>query len=506
MRLCLALAAVLLLAVSLSAEEAKSKPPLGMNLSGVVDWSSEIVFVDVFRNARAWISQEKGKPWGKGPALDLDAKGNVRSLKENQFAETVVWTNFDKRFPSGTFTCYFEGDGELDFTGDAKVSERKKGELKVKVEAKNGSCFCRITKTNEKDPVRNIRLILPGHEKTYEKEPFHPDFLKRWQGFTVFRFMDWQRTNDSKLVAWSDRTTPESHSQALGGGVALEFMIDLCNRLKVDPWFCMPHLASDDFVSQFAALVKKKLDKERKVYVEYSNECWNGQFAQARYCSEQGKKLGLSKNAYEGQLRFYSQRSVEVFRLWEKEFGDNKRLVRVLATQSANAWTGSTALDWKDAYKEADAIAIAPYFGHRFGSPKTADKVAAMSADDLVADLAKDVESNKKVLQNYAELAKKRKLSLMAYEGGQHLAGYQGAENNDKLTKLFHEANRHPKMKDLYLADLKNWREAGGGLFCVFSSMGNYSKWGSWGVLEHTGQDEKKAPKYQALREYLDEK
>src|SRR5262249_697552 len=191
------------------------------------------------------------------------------------------------------------------------------------------------------------------------------------------------------------------------------------------------------------------------------------------------------------------------FRIWEKAFGDNKRLVRVLATQSANPWTGSTVLDWKDAHKQADAVAIAPYFGHRFGNPKTADRTAAMSADEIVKERAKDGEGNKKVLSSYAELAKKRKLMLLAYEGGQHLAGYQGAENNDKLTKLFHEANRHPKMKELYLADLKNWREAGGGLFCVFSSMGNYSKWSSWGVLEHTGQDPEKAPKYQALREYL---
>ena len=129
-----------------------------------------------------------------------------------------------------------------------------------------------------------------------------------------------------------------------------------------------------------------------------------------------------------------------------------------------------------------------------------------MSADEIVKELAKDVEGNKKVLSSYAALAEKRKLKLLAYEGGQHLAGYQGAENNDRLTKLFHEANRHPKMKELYLADLKNWREAGGGLFCVFSSMGNYSKWGSWGVLEHSAQDVKQAPKYQALREYLGEK
>jgi hypothetical protein len=92
----------------------------------------------------------------------------------------------------------------------------------------------------------------------------------------------------------------------------------------------------------------------------------------------------------------------------------------------------------------------------------------------------------------------------MAYEGGQHLVGHGGAENNEKLTQLFHAVNRHPKMKALYLRNLKDWEDAGGDLFCVFSSVGRPSKWGSWGVLEYAAQDPAQAPKYQALREYLD--
>ena len=80
----------------------------------------------------------------------------------------------------------------------------------------------------------------------------------------------------------------------------------------------------------------------------------------------------------------------------------------------------------------------------------------------------------------------------MAYESGQHLVGYAGAENNEKLMKLFHDANRHPKMKELYLEDLKNWQEVGGSTFCVFSSVGKYTKWGSWGVMEWSDQKEER--------------
>ncbi|MGZ9275476.1 MAG: cellulose-binding protein, partial [Nitrospira sp.] len=55
--------------------------PLGINLSGVVDWSTEYPFVDVFRMSRRWISQADGKPWGQGEDLDLTAEGWVKSLK-----------------------------------------------------------------------------------------------------------------------------------------------------------------------------------------------------------------------------------------------------------------------------------------------------------------------------------------------------------------------------------------------------------------------------------------
>lgn len=498
----LCLSAIVAAFILPSVSHAQSHPPLGMNLAGVTDYASELVFVDAFKSARGFISQAKGQPWGKGGPLELDKQGNVKSLKEGQFAETVVWTDFKDRYPSGTYLCLYDGKGDVDLTSDAKVTKREPGRLVVEVKAKSGSGFLRITKTDPADLVRNIRLIPIEQEKTVQEHPFRKDFMDRWKGFRVFRFMDWQRTNDSPLVEWDDRPTPGHHSQALKG-VALEYMIQLCNELSVEPWFCMPHKASDDFVRKFASMVKEKLKPSLKVHVEYSNECWNGQFAQARYCAEMGRKLDLSKNAYEAQLRYYSQRSVEVFKLWEEVFGGKDQLVRVLATQSANPWTGTTALDWKNAFDNSDAIAIAPYFGNRFGDPKTADKVTQMTVDELMTDLAKDVEDNRKVVRTYADMAKKRKVQLMAYEGGQHLAGYAGAENNDKLTQLFHAANRHPKMKDLYLADLNNWKEAGGGLFCIFSSMGNYSKWGSWGLLEHMAQDPMSVPKYQAVAEFM---
>ena len=66
-----------------------------------------------------------------------------------------------------------------------------------------------------------------------------------------------------------------------------------------------------------------------KVYIEYSNEVWNGSFEQHRYAEEQARKLGLGpkERPWEGAALFYGRRSVEIFRLWEEAFGGRERLV-----------------------------------------------------------------------------------------------------------------------------------------------------------------------------------
>lgn len=47
----------------------------------------------------------------------------------------------------------------------------------------------------------------------------------------VLRFMDWMRTNSEDLPPWDDRTTPRHDTQSRPGGVALEYIIALCNQV-----------------------------------------------------------------------------------------------------------------------------------------------------------------------------------------------------------------------------------------------------------------------------------
>jgi len=478
---------------------------LGINLGGVTYYSTEIAFVDLFKHSQPWKSQAPGKKYGQGGSLDLTDAGWVRSLADNgQFADSIVLSSINGRYPGGIYTCIYSGDGAIKFAHGISVVDEQPGRIRIEVKPDQNLLSLRLVKTNSENPVGYIRLILPGFEHTYDKQPFHPDFLKRWERFKVIRFMDWQRTNNSEQVNFSDRPTPAMQTQGNRSGVALEYMIELANTLNADPWFCMPHLATDDYVRRFAQIVKGHLKPNLKAYIEYSNECWNSIFGQARYCRDKGKELGLSDNDYQAQLRFYSKRSVQIFKIWEEIFGGTKRLIRVLAAQSANPWTSEQVMDFEDAYKHADVLGVAPYFGYALGSPKSQNEVVKMTVDEVLDACAGFIKKNNETIARQAQLAKGRGLRLVAYEGGQHLVGHGGAENNKALEELFHAANRHPRMRQLYLEYLSCWKDAGGTMMAIFSSMGRYSKWGSWGLMEYHGQPVAEAPKYQAVLEFLE--
>ncbi|MEZ4888537.1 MAG: hypothetical protein R3E32_27685 [Chitinophagales bacterium] len=486
---------------------ANDDSPLAINLSGIVSWAEGYAFVDVFKSARPWISQHPDAAWGQGPAIATDNLGWVTSLSTEQYVETVMLDGVADR-PAGIYNLYYEGEGTFAFVGDVSSwTQVASGHIEVNVSAGNAGIWLRILATdpnNTGNYLRNIRLVMPGFESTYQTEPFHPTFLDTWKNFKTIRFMDWLNTNNNPTQTWAERTSPNHQSQMRSNGVALEYCIDLANTLQTDAWICIPHQADDNYITQFATMLKNDLDPNLKVYIEYSNEVWNGQFDQATYAGEQGVAQGLADNEWEGRNFYYSKRSVEIFDIFETVFGGTDQLQRVLAWQNVNVWGSAQILDYNNAYLKTDALAIAPYFSGNLGSPDTQNEVAAMSIDEILDRCEHDISVMMEGVRKQGINAADHNVSMIAYEGGPHLVGYYGAENNQTLTNLFIEANRHPRMKDLYLDYLERWKLAGGELFAVFSSMGSPSKWGSWGILENYGQEYMSVPKYAAVQQFME--
>ena len=479
----------------------QAQAQLGINLAGPVDWNTEQFLVDVFRLSRRWISQRDGASWGKGPELQLDEHGWVTKLEPNCRADAMICTIRGGHFPGGRYTVLYEGEGKVSAHLGARVVKEAPGRLEIDVDSGKGGFALRLLEVNPRNYVRNIHVIMPGHEQTWQAEPWRPDFLQRWQGFACLRFMDFMHTNNSSVKTWDERPKVDDATWT-PHGLPVEMLCDLANRLDADPWFCMPHQADDDYIRNFAKQAKELLDPKRKIYVEYSNEVWNGIFSQNRYAGEKGQELGFADKPWEAAWKYTGYRSKQIFAIWEQVFGGTDRLVRVLATQSANPYVTKQVIGFQDAWKSADAVGIAPYFGWNVKRDQ-ADEVVRGGLDGVLKHL-KEVSLPKefKAMQQQKEIADAAGLQLVCYEAGQHLVGVGGGENNKELTELFQQANRHPSMGELYKQYLDGWAKGDGGLCCIFSSVGAWSKHGSWGLMEYTDDDPRQFPKYMAVFEW----
>jgi hypothetical protein len=353
--------------------------------------------------------------------------------------------------------------------------------------------------TDPGDYVRNVRVLMPGHEKDYRDNPWNPAFLRLWRGMACLRFMDMMRTNGSQVASWADRPRVEDATFA-PKGVPAELLIDLANRLGADAWFCIPHRADDEYVRNLARLVKGRLDPRLRAYVEYSNELWNTGFPQSAYAIEQGKTLGFSDNPREAGWRYTAHRSVRIFDAWEEVLGRG-RIVRVLASQAANARVADQIASFRDAYKHADALAIAPYLPMLI-SPRSkppASEVAGWPVDRLLDALEGTAlpEAERTMRENKA-VADRYGLKLVAYEGGQHMSGFGGGENDERLPKLLRAANADRRIGLIYGRYFDAWSRESGDLFCHYSSVIAGTKFGNWGLLEYLDEDPALSPKYMA--------
>lgn len=516
---------------------------LGTNLAAIQDWSTQLPFLDHFKLSRSWITQaNRGDPdyngeWSTNEydLIEFDEHGWVKSLPApedppvyTKVSTFVLTADTPNSLPAGKYVVLYDGEGTLEYSMDgAKIAEESTpGRDTIDFNPTGKGILITLAATDPNETgnyLRNIRVIRADQENLYNSgEIFNPLFLQKTDDFSAVRFMDWMETNNSTQKEWIDRPEVEDASYA-EHGVPLEVTIDLANKLDADPWFNMPHQATDEYIANFAQIVKEQLEPELKAYVEFSNEMWNWSFDQTRYAQQKAQeRWGIGGDGY---MQWYGMRSAQTSDIWEGVFGDEKhRVVSVISTQTA--WEGleRAVLDapaWVAEGNEApykhgiDAYAITGYFGRELGlAENTATVESWLSEPDggfskafeqlrygnLLAN-SKSLEEVQDLFEYHANVSQERGLQLIAYEGGQHVVGVGGIVNNDTLTNFFMELNRRPEMYDLYTELLNDWEEAGGTMFAHFSDIGEPRKWGSWGALEYLGQDG--SPKYDALKDFI---
>ncbi len=513
-----------------------TNPALSLGLAGVNDWSVQQPFLDVMKTARVWTGHLQGQ-WG-GFEYDrlvaegfIDAQGWPLAIPPNVSGlSTLILTQLpeDAFGVAGDYVLTYQGTGTLIVEGRATDVQPSPGRITFAFTPGEGSVVLTLTATDATDPVRGIRVVRADRADLLATGAiFNPDWIARLRGAQGLRFMDWMATNNATLSTPADRPKPGDATYARNG-VPIEIMVALANQLQADPWFTIPHLADDALVRLYATTVRDTLAPDLRATVEFSNEVWNWQFAQAAWADAQGLDRWGQKDTW---VQYYALRASQVADIWTQVYGDQAptRLRRVIATQTG--WYGleDQILNAPLVIAEGrpapathfDAYAVTGYFSALLGSEGKRDAVLDWLAQSQTADPARPydlavtlaaaelrdgattgdpTDSLKQVLTEllpyHADIAKRAGLDLVMYEGGTHVVGYGALVDDAALTAFFNHLNYSPEMGALYGDLLAGWAAVSDAPFNAFVDVATPDKWGSWGALRHLGDD---SPRWRSL-------
>jgi hypothetical protein len=525
-------------------DESFPKLPIGMNLAGIADWEPGFPFKNLFLGARPWLTRNLS---GSGAhdtktqsAFQYDDDGyplQVPVAAPGAPEPQTVFTYVPNVRKAGRYVLLYDGEGEIDGLAATKVVSRRPGRLTLQM-AHDGEHHEAVVIKRSKlgNHVRNIRLVAAEHESSdLSNDPFLLEFLDFCRPFHCLRFMDWAGTNNSTEEHWKNRKRLTSYTMVaaagdpeavwgpaptpfqlrFSGGVAIEIMIQLSNMLKIDPWFCIPHRATDDYIAQFAKLVRENLDPSLKVYLEYSNELWNWGFHQAGWMlrsplagalvEAQGGKAwkDSEKTKGEGHPERIGALFRRTFAIWEREWaGDaQKRLIRVCPVQAAWFDASKRTIQWCLNNGGLDAVSPAAYIGaDDVTYQKWSELGVALTAEMVIDDVSAVLQKHRQGagLAQTVAFGKKHGLAYVAYEAGQHIQAKGQAEL--PYSPALAAAQSHPRMYDLYIELLRFNRDLDCKLFAHFSSIGRQgARWGSWGVKASYDVPNADSPKMRAL-------
>lgn len=213
--------------------------------------------------------------------------------------------------------------------------------------------------------AQNMRLIyspdstcgsIGTREASYNSgEMFNPDFITKVKPFKVLRFIDWMVTVASTQGVWANRPLPnwvfwdentlDNPGQAVGWtgqtGAPMEVMAQLCVEINAHCWFNMPHAASDNYITNFAAGAYTILKSSGlKVYPELSDELWNsgGSFNVAYSYVDAQAIATFGGDGTNGHYNWQGMRQAQVGILWKAAWGaDASRVINPIPVQGGQS-------------------------------------------------------------------------------------------------------------------------------------------------------------------------
>lgn len=489
---------------------------VGMNLYTMDTWYTGRAFCDLAVNKRNFDSS----------SFNL-VNGYPNEVKQGNPAYTVM-ADGTYNYPSGNYLLSFKGIGSIQIAG-IQVSNSDSTKTKTALVYVNtppagqkwGGLELNILSSQNGNPVRDIRLMLPGFhngecDATY---PYDPEFIndikdKGGKGLSTIRFMDWTSTNGNFSRKWSERKTPDYATQS--GRVALEYQIKLCNLARVNGWFHIPiqaavksdvmtdsyYDANDDYITNMAKMIHDQLDPSLKAYIELGNETWNFSFKAVNKTFP----LVCAENDYPCWWPYLAKRHTAAMKMFNEVFKDNPdRIVRVLAGQQ-NGARDSRYGPYTLLYKEItnitspsdriiDAVSPSGYVG-----PYAPDVERSVSRDQIYNDMMAEVDNELRPnLQSWKRIADSetsrtgRKVEVILYEAGHHLYADKNKAPNLAKSEQDFVAN-DPRMENIYKYMFQAYVDEGVSETIEYADYKDDEDYGLFGHKHYRGEPDSEAP------------
>jgi hypothetical protein len=494
--------------------------PLGVNLTSNADWDGTRLFADAMKQSRGWASPtdfstpvpSDGAGWPIEDFLVIPVAGppelngtyamSFHGLAQVQIdfgygSFVVGGTNYGGTLPSGVGY-------------DAKTNTTSAQLIITPTTGINVFMVFTNTQRNAGGPtnagltdLKLMRPTAPGATQSYAPlQLFNGALEAALAPFTTIRAMTYLDTNGTTIAHWSERVRPTQPIQAQFNGGALEYAVMLANETGKDLWVNVPVSADPDYVTKLAQLLRYGSDGNRPytapqakprfpplqpnlaAYVEYSNEVWNGEFAQFGTnlaAAEAEVAAGHSPLDYDGETNVYywawrrvalriAQISQQFREIWgDAAMGSTIRPVLEWQTGDGQA-TGDQQLDFlADWFDNADGLphVATPHppsyylwgagggWYHSVNDPD-ASSIAAIYASGLASPVTVPVD---------AAWAHSFGLVETGYEGGFEIG-------DDSPTALQLAADLAPQAQGFEGSGLDYFFAQGGGLGMIFDVAG----------------------------------
>jgi len=329
----------------------------GLNPSPARWAGRELVFADAMRRASEFlIVRGRELTLERAPLVPLDAVPlragagwpDFRALAPGDSAGAWLFGPMDGTLPDGRsepWVLTWEGNGLCSLIGTAVVANERAGLRRrhVRVDPEvgrgNGTVALWIELSAPNDPVRNVRVWLPGTELT--QPLFWQPYLDKVRALNggagphTWRALDWSAVNEygtqDPLTAFrfdlAGRIRPDSPSQGTRRGLCPEFQAAFASELDCALHFQVPHRTDDLTRDEYELFLRDTfrrlrdgsagfpgLERERRLTLELSNELWNSVFPAQRWFAREAARRGRTLHeAIAAELLFVWHIADEVF-------------------------------------------------------------------------------------------------------------------------------------------------------------------------------------------------